>query len=118
MGTSHIKHQRILRMILVFSCFLLIVNNIIVNLDKLLDQRLFLTRILTTRDGCMPFPQHLVTIPMTILHGSRTGFVVKHVKYLTKILGFIYRSSITNKEKHHRIRMVLGLDVLVHPYLT
>ncbi|ADO40559.1 AC5 protein [Bhendi yellow vein India virus [India:Phalaghat OY03:2005]] len=118
MGTSHIKHQRIFRMILVFSCFLLIINNIIVNSDKLLDQSLFLTRILTTRNGCMPFPQHLITIPMTILHSCRTGFVVKHIEYLTKILRFVNRTSIPNKEEHHRIRMVLGLDVLVHPYLT
>ncbi|ADO41019.1 AC5 protein [Bhendi yellow vein mosaic virus [India:Karnal:OY80B:2005]] len=118
MGTSHIKHQRILRMILVFSCFLLVVNNIIVNPDKLLDQRLFLTRILSTSNGCMPFPQHLVPIPMHVLHGRRTGLVVKHIKYLTKILGFICRSSITNKEKHHRIRVILGLYIFIHPYLT
>ncbi|ADO40942.1 AC5 protein [Bhendi yellow vein mosaic virus [India:Raichur:OY54A:2005]] len=118
MGTSHIKHQRILRMILIFSCLLLVVNNIIVNPNKFLNQRLFLTRILSTSNGCMPFPQHLVPIPMHVLHGRRTGLVIKHIKYFTKILWFICRSSITNKEKHHRIRMVLGLDVLVHPYLT
>ncbi|ADO40928.1 AC5 protein [Bhendi yellow vein mosaic virus [India:Bangalore:OY34:2005]] len=118
MGTSHIKHQCILGVILVFSCLLLVVNNIIVNPDKLLDQRLFPSCILTTSNGCMPFPQHLVPIPMHVLHGRRTGLVIKHIKYFTKILWFIYRSSITNKEKHHRIRMVLGLNVLVHPYLT
>ncbi|ADO40566.1 AC5 protein [Bhendi yellow vein India virus [India:Srinivaspur OYSK1:2006]] len=118
MGTSHIKHQCILGVILVFSCLLLVVNNIIVNPDKLLNQRLFLRCILSTSNVGMPFPQHLVPIPMHVLNGGRTGLVIKHIKYFTKILWFICRASITNKEKHHRIRMVLGLDVLVHPYLT
>ncbi|ADO41047.1 AC5 protein [Cotton leaf curl Alabad virus] len=118
MSTSHVKHQCILGVILVFSCFLLVVNNVVINPNKLLDQSLLLTRILSTSNGCMPFPQHLVPIPMHVLHGRRTGLVIKHIKYFTKILWFIYRSSITNKEKHHRIRMVLGLDVLVHPDLT
>ncbi|ADO40539.1 AC5 protein [Bhendi yellow vein India virus [India:Karnal OY80A:2005]] len=118
MGTSHIKHQCILGVIFVFSCLLLVVNNIIVNSDKLLDQSLFLTRILTTRDGCMPFPQHLVTIPMTILHSCCTGFVVKHIEYFTKILRFVNRTTVADKEEHHRIRVILGLYIFIHPYLT
>uniref|UniRef100_E7BQ30 AC5 protein n=1 Tax=Tomato leaf curl New Delhi virus [India:Karnal:OY81A:2004] TaxID=908119 RepID=E7BQ30_9GEMI len=55
---------------------------------------------------------------MHVLHRCCAGFIVKHIKHFPKILWFTCRSSITNKEKHHRIRMVVGLDVFVHPYLT
>ncbi|ADO40817.1 AC5 protein [Bhendi yellow vein India virus [India:Trichy:OY115B:2005]] len=118
MGTSHIKHQCILGVILVFSCLLVVVNNIIVYPDKLFNQRLFLTRILAPSNGCKPFPQPLVPIPMHVFNGGRNWLIIKHIKYFTKILWFICRLSITDKEKHHRIRMVLGLDVLVPPNLT
>ncbi|ADO40824.1 AC5 protein [Bhendi yellow vein India virus [India:Tumkur:OYTumkur:2006]] len=118
MSTCHIQHQGILRMILVFPCLLLIVNNIIINPNKLLNQRLFLCTILSTSNSCIPFPQDLVTIPMHILHSSSARLVVKHVEDLSKILRLVNWTSITNEKEHHRIRMVLGLDVLVHPYLT
>ncbi|ADO40740.1 AC5 protein [Bhendi yellow vein India virus [India:Jalgov:OY129:2006]] len=118
MSTGHIQHQCVLSMILILAGLLLIINYIIINPNKLPNQRLLPRCICSSRHGGMPLPQHLVTIPMHVLHGCRTGLVIKHIKYFTKILWFICRSSVTNKEKHHRIRMVLGLDVLVHPDLT
>nr|AWV91675.1 AC5 [Cotton leaf curl Multan virus] len=55
---------------------------------------------------------------MNILHSRRTGLVVKHIEYLTKILRFVNRTSIADQKEHHRIRMILGLNILIHPYLT
>nr|AGT50906.1 AC5 protein [Cotton leaf curl virus] len=55
---------------------------------------------------------------MNILHSRRTGLIIKHIKYLSKILRFINRSTISNQEKHHTIRVILRLNVLIHPYLT
>nr|AWV91706.1 C5 [Hollyhock leaf curl virus] len=118
MGTCHIQHQGILRMILIFPCLLLIVNNIIVNSDKLLDQGLFLSSILTTRNCCIPFPQHLVAISMNILDSSGAGLVVKHVEDLSKILRLIHRPSITDQEEHHIVCVIFGLYVFIHPDLT
>nr|CUM44321.1 C5 protein defective [Cotton leaf curl Burewala virus] len=55
---------------------------------------------------------------MNILHSRRTGLIIKHIKYLSKILRFINRSTISNQEKHHTIRVILRLNVLIHPDLT
>nr|AFB83425.1 C5 protein [Cotton leaf curl Burewala virus] len=55
---------------------------------------------------------------MNILHSAGTGLIIKHIKYLSKILRFINRSTISNQEKHHTIRVILRLNVLIHPDLT
>nr|AWD84451.1 C5 protein [Cotton leaf curl virus] len=55
---------------------------------------------------------------MDIFHSSRTGLIIKHVKNLTKILRFIHRSTIPNYKKHHTVRVIFSLNILVHPYLT
>nr|QNN89092.1 C6 [Rose leaf curl virus] len=55
---------------------------------------------------------------MNILHSRRAGLIIKHVKHLTKILRLVNRPTIPNKEKHNTIRMILSLDVLIHPDLA
>ncbi|ABB52033.1 C5 [Pepper leaf curl Bangladesh virus] len=66
----------------------------------------------------MPLPQHLVPVSMDILYSSRTGLIIKHVKHLTEILRLINGPTIPNKKKHNTIRMILSLDVLIHPDLA
>nr|QBY34622.1 AC6 [Tomato leaf curl virus] len=105
-------------MILIFASLLLVVHNIIINPNKLLHESLLLRCILTPCHSCMPLPEHLVPIPMHIFHRHRAGLIIKHVKNLTKILRLINRPSIPNKEKHNTIRMILSLDVLIHPDLA
>ncbi|ADO40573.1 AC5 protein [Bhendi yellow vein India virus [India:Srinivaspur OYSK2:2006]] len=118
MGASQIERQGSLGVNPAFSYLRLVVINKVVNPDKLRNRSADDRSILTTSNGSRPFPQHVVPTLMHVLHGGCKGLVIEHIKYFTKILWFICRASITNKEKHHRIRMVLGLDVLVHPYLT
>nr|QIH55897.1 C5 protein [Malvastrum yellow vein Baoshan virus] len=118
MGTCHIQHQGILGMILVLPSLLLVINNIIINPNKLLNQSLFLCSILSTSDGCIPLPQDLVTISMHILHSRSARLVVKHVENLPKILRRAGRTSISDKKEHDIVRVILALDVLIHPYLT
>nr|UYD39270.1 C5 protein [Euphorbia leaf curl virus] len=118
MCTGHIQHQRILRMIFILASFLLVIHNIIINPNKLLHQSLLLRCIMTTCHSRMPLPQYLVPITMNILHSRRARLIIKHVKNLTKILRLINGPSIPNKEKHNTIRMILSLNVLIHPDLT
>uniref|UniRef100_B8Y3K9 C5 protein n=1 Tax=Cotton leaf curl Gezira virus-[okra:Niger] TaxID=502871 RepID=B8Y3K9_9GEMI len=54
-----------------------------------------------------------------ILDRSSARFVVKHVENLTEIQrGIPIRSSITDKEKHDIVGVILLLNVVIHPYLT
>ncbi|QBO66577.1 AC5 [Papaya yellow leaf curl virus] len=55
---------------------------------------------------------------MNILHSRRAGLIIKHVKSLTKILRLVNGPSITKKKQHNTIRMILRLDVLIHPDLA
>nr|AFB17989.1 Ac5 protein [Tomato leaf curl Ranchi virus] len=105
-------------MILILASFLLVIHNIIINPNKLLHESLFLRRILSTSNGCMPFPKHLIPVTMNILHSSRTGLIIKHVKHFSKILRFIHRPTIPNKKKNHTIGVILRLNIFVHPYLS
>nr|ART89124.1 AC6 protein [Tomato leaf curl Joydebpur virus] len=117
-STRHVQHQCILTMVFILPSLLLVIHNIIINPNKLLHQSLLLRCVLTTCNGCMPLPEHLIPITMHVLHSSRTGLIIKHVKYLTKVLGLIYGPTISNKEKHNTIRVILSLDGLIHPYLA
>ncbi|ACM45546.1 AC5 [Bhendi yellow vein Bhubhaneswar virus] len=118
MSTCHIQQQSILSVIFILPSFLVIIHHIIVNTIKFPNYSLFLSSILTTCDCCLKPPQHLKTITLVVLHSSRRGLIIKHIEYFTKILWFICRTSITNKEKHNEIRILLVPHVLVHPYLT
>nr|UXB54225.1 AC5 [Sri Lankan cassava mosaic virus]UYW66206.1 AC5 [Sri Lankan cassava mosaic virus]UZC82067.1 AC5 [Sri Lankan cassava mosaic virus] len=55
---------------------------------------------------------------MHVLHRSCTRFIIEHIKHFTKILGLIHRPTIPYKEEHDTIRMILGLNIFIHPYLT
>ncbi|CAA80889.1 AL4 [Indian cassava mosaic virus] len=66
----------------------------------------------------MPLPENLIAITMHVLHGSCTGLIIKHIKYFTKILRLINRPTIPYKEEHYAIRVILGLNVFIHPYLA
>ncbi|SAM29867.1 AC5 protein [Tomato leaf curl Palampur virus] len=66
----------------------------------------------------MPFFEHLISITMHILHSGSARFVVEHIKHFAEILWRTSRSSITHQEEHHTIRVVLGLNILVHPDLA
>ncbi|CAQ30268.1 AC5 protein [Papaya leaf curl virus] len=83
-------------MILILASFLLVIHNIIINSNKLLHESLFLRRILSTGDSCIPFAQNLVPITMHILHSRRTGLIIKHVKNLSKILRLVNWSTVSN----------------------
>nr|WAK97803.1 AC5 protein [Cherry tomato leaf curl virus] len=65
----------------------------------------------------MPLPQHLITISVHILNSSSARLVVKHIEHLSKVLWLVNRTTVTNKKKHDTVRVILGLDVLIHPYL-
>nr|AHA82221.1 AC5 [Tomato leaf curl Joydebpur virus] len=118
MGTRHIQHQCILTMILILASLLLVIHNIIINPNKLLHESLLLRCVLTTCNGCMPLPQHLIPVTMHILDSSSTRLIIEHVKHLTKILGLINGPTIPNKKKHNTIRMILSLYILIHPNLA
>ncbi|AGG37867.1 AC5 [Corchorus yellow vein mosaic virus] len=118
MSTCHIQHQSILTMILVLASLLLVIDNIIINPNKLLHESLFLGRILTTSNRSMPLPKDLITIPMHILDSRGARLVVEHVEHLPKILRLINGTTITNEEEHNTVSVILGLDVFVHPYLS
>ncbi|AFM77722.1 AC5 [French bean leaf curl virus] len=118
MSTCHIQHQSILTMILILASFLLVIHNIIINPNKFLDKSLLLGRVLTTGHRGMPLTKNLVTVTMHILNRSRTGLIIEHVEYLAEILGLVHWTTITYKEEHDAVGMVLGLDVFIHPYLA
>nr|AFB83477.1 C5 protein [Cotton leaf curl Burewala virus] len=55
---------------------------------------------------------------MNIFHNRHTGLINKHIKCLSKILRIINRFMISYQEKHNTIRVILRLNVLIHPDLT
>nr|WBT00803.1 C5 [Chilli leaf curl India virus] len=105
-------------MILILASLLLAVHNIIINPNKLLHESLLLRCIQTACHSCIPFAHNLIPITMNILHSRRAGLIIKHVKNLTKILRLVNGPTIPNKKKHNTIRMILSLDVLIHPDLA
>nr|CBY85308.1 hypothetical protein [Cotton leaf curl Gezira virus] len=119
MSTCHIQQQSILSMVLILRSFLLVINNLTVNLKKPTNKSLFLHPRRTTSYSSTKLTHHLETISIIILYSSSTWLIIKHVKNLTKIhRGIPIRSSITNKEKHDIVGVILLLNVLIHPYLT
>ncbi|ABO40823.1 AC5 [Tomato leaf curl New Delhi virus 5] len=54
---------------------------------------------------------------MHVLHRCGARFIVKHVEHFTKILWRSRRTTVTNQEKHHTVRVVFSLYVFIHPYL-
>nr|AIF79687.1 AC5 [Sida mosaic Bolivia virus 2] len=96
----------------------MVVDHIVVDLPKTLDQSLLVASILTAGNLGIKPVHHLITIAKIVLHSSGTGLVVKHVEHLAKIHWSAIRSTIPDQPEHHTVRVVLQLDILVHPYLT
>ncbi|ANX99785.1 ac5 [Senna leaf curl virus] len=117
MGACHVQHQSILTMVLILASFLLVINDIIVNPNKLLHESLFFSSILPTGNRSMPFTKNLITVTMNILHSCSTWLVVKHVEDLAKILRLVNRTTVTYQKEHYIVSVVLSLDILIHPYL-
>ena len=105
-------------MILVLPSFLVVINHLSIDLHILLDQGLFLARILTSSDSRSKTTYNLKTISKIVLHSGSTGLIVIHIEHLTKILGRSIGPPVSNKKKHDCICMVLHLDILIHPDLT
>nr|ADB96024.1 AC5 [Horsegram yellow mosaic virus] len=105
-------------MIVILPGFLMIVNNMVINTIKSANNGLLLARILATGNGGMKLTHDLITITKIILHCGSTGFIIIHVKNLTKVLRRSIRTPITNQLEHHSVSVILGLDVFVHPNLS
>nr|UVJ88633.1 ac5 protein [Horsegram yellow mosaic virus] len=104
-------------MIVILPSFLMVVNNMIINTIKSANYSLLLTSILATGHSGMKLTHDLITITKIVLHSCSTGFIIIHVKNLTKVLGRSIRTPITNQFEHHSVSVILGLDVFVHPNL-
>nr|UFP62926.1 AC5 [African cassava mosaic virus] len=120
MSTCHIQEQSILCMILILHCLVMIIHHVIIQPEKPLNQRLLLhTRWTSTYNSGMEFPQHVEPISQIILNWCSTGLIIKHVKYLSKVLGLIaIRPSIPKQVKHHSVSVILLLNIFIHPDLT
>nr|AOT83442.1 AC5 [Sida angular mosaic virus]WHI95118.1 AC5 [Sida angular mosaic virus] len=105
-------------MILVLASFLMIVDHMIVDLPEPLDQSLFIAGILATSDFGIKLVHNLETITEIVLNRCSTGLVVKHVEHLAKVHRSTIGSTVSDQPEHDTVRVVLQLDVLVHPYLT
>ncbi|QDJ95892.1 putative AC5 protein [Sida chlorotic leaf virus] len=105
-------------MILVLSGFLVVIDNMSVDSPESPNQCLLVASILTTSHLSIEPVHDLKTITKIVLHRSSTGLVVEHVEHLTKIHRGAIGSSVSDQPKHDAVRVVLQLDVLVHPYLT
>nr|BDC46619.1 AC5 protein [African cassava mosaic virus] len=119
MSTCHVQKQCILCVILVLPCLLMIICHVMIQPVKPFHQRLLLHARWTTDNSGMKFPQNLKPIPQIVLNCCSTRLIIKHVKYLPKVLGRIaIRPSIPKQVKHHIIRVILLLNIFIHPDLT
>ncbi|CAJ57819.2 AC5 protein [Vernonia yellow vein virus] len=118
MSTCHIQQQSVLSMVIILSSLLMIVNNIIIQPHEFLNHCLLLACILTTSNSCVELPQYLIPIPQIIFDSSSARLIIIHVKNLTKIHGSPKRTTISYNIEHNCVRMVLRLDVFIHPHLT
>nr|UFP63060.1 AC5 [East African cassava mosaic virus] len=97
----------------------MIICHVMIQPVKPFHQCLFLHARWTTNNSGMKFPQHLKPIPQIVLDCCSTGLIIKHVKYLPKVLGRIaIRPSIPKQIKNHIISVILLLNIFIHPDLT
>nr|UFP63081.1 AC5 [East African cassava mosaic virus] len=97
----------------------MIICHMMIQPVKPFHQRLFLHARWTTNNSGMKFPQHLKPIPQIVLNCCSTGLIIKHVKYLPKVLGRIaIRPSIPKQIKNHIISVIMLFYIFIHPYLT
>nr|UFP63067.1 AC5 [East African cassava mosaic virus] len=93
--------------------------HVMIQSEKPFHQRLLLHARWTTNNSGMKFPQHLKPIPQIILNCCSTGLIIKHVKYLPKVLGRIaIRPPISKQIKNHIISVILLFNIFIHPDLT
>nr|QMV80658.1 AC5 [Sida micrantha mosaic virus] len=83
-------------MILVFSSFLMVVDDMIVDLPEPLDKRLLVACVLSTCDLSIELMHDLKTITEIVFHSGGARLVVKHVEHLAKIHGSAIRSPVPN----------------------
>ncbi|AAM12383.1 AC5 [Tomato chlorotic mottle virus] len=105
-------------MILVLSGFLMVIDDMIVDLPEPLDKRLLVACVLSTCDLSIELVHNLKTITEIVFHSGGARLVVEHVKHLAKVHRGAIRSTVPHQPKHGTVRVVLQLDVLIHPYLT
>nr|QQL11634.1 AC5 protein [Mungbean yellow mosaic India virus] len=82
-------------MVFILPCFLVVVNNIIINFEETIHHGLLFTRILATSNCGLKLTHDLITITKIVLDCCGTWFIVIHVEHLTKIHGCTKRSSVT-----------------------
>ncbi|AST47734.1 AC5 [Tomato leaf curl purple vein virus] len=80
-------------------------------------QGLLVAGILSTGNLRVELVQNLKTITEIVLHGGSTGLIVEHVEHLPKVHGRSIGSPVSDKPEHHTVRVILQLDILVHPHL-
>ncbi|AAD10469.1 AL5 [Sida golden mosaic Florida virus-USA] len=105
-------------MILVLASFLMVVDHMIVDLPEPLDQSLLIAGILSTCDLSIELVHDLITITEIVLHRRSARLVVEHVEHLTEIHRSAIGSTVPDQPEHNTVRVVLELDVLIHPHLT
>ncbi|AJE29617.1 C5 [Oxalis yellow vein virus] len=105
-------------MILVLPDFLMVVDHMIVDLPEPLDQRLLIAGILSTSDFGIELVHNLETITEIVLDGCSARLVIEHIEHLAKVHWCAIRSTIPDQPEHTTVRVVLELDVLIHPHLT
>nr|UBR90542.1 AC5 protein [Cnidoscolus mosaic leaf deformation virus] len=104
-------------MILVFASLLVVIYHVIIDLPKPLDCGLLVAGILSTSDFGIELVHNLETITKIVLNSRRRRLIIKHIKHLAKVHWSSIGSSISHQPEHDYIRVVLQLDVVVHPHL-
>ncbi|AAD10475.1 AL5 [Sida golden yellow vein virus-[A11]] len=89
----------------------------IVNLPESPDQSLLVAGILTPSDFTIEPVHNLITITEIVLNRGGARLVVIHVKHLAKVHWSAIGSTIPDQPEHYTVRVVLELDVLIHPNL-
>ncbi|AOV62487.1 C5 protein [Malvastrum bright yellow mosaic virus] len=118
MSTCHIQQKGVLSMVIVFPCFLVVIHDVVVQLPKTPNYSLLVACILTTCDFGIEFVHDLETISKIVLDRGSTGLVVEHVEHLSKVHRITIGSSIPDQPEHHTVRVVLQLNIIIHPHLT
>nr|WML23778.1 AC5 [Okra enation leaf curl virus]WML23796.1 AC5 [Okra enation leaf curl virus] len=118
MSTCHIQQQSILSVIFILPSFLVIIHHVIVNTIEFPNWNLFLTSILSSCNCRLKPPQNLESITLVVLYSSRSRLVVNNIEHLLEIVGGACRTPVSHDPKHNGVRMVLSLNILIHPYLA
>nr|AOV62506.1 replication enhancer protein [Malvastrum bright yellow mosaic virus] len=90
----------------------------VVQLPKTPNYSLLGACILTTCDFGIELVHNLETISKIVLDRGSTGLVVEHVENLSKVHSSTIRSTIPDQPEHDTVRVVLQLNIIIHPHLT